>query len=291
MTLQRNVDAAHVFSVDVEEYYQVEAYSQVIPRDEWGKYPSRVEDSTCKVLEILDRREVKGTFFVLGYLARQFPDLVKKIFASGHEIASHGYDHSMITTLSRSAFREDIRKSKQILEDIIGTPIGGYRAPTFSIREETSWAYEILQQEGFSYSSSVYPIRHDRYGWPSFGDSPRNMAKEGEGEIWELPMSAATFGALRVPFGGGGYLRIYPFAITKAFFRKFERLGKVGMVYVHPWEFDPEQPEIKAPLLRRLRHRLGIAKMEERLTDLLSAMRFRTAAQYLDAIKNNKKLS
>jgi len=284
MMPKQNVAARHIFSVDVEEYYQVEAFSQIVPRDKWKDFSSRAENPTNKLLEILDRYEFKGTFFVLGCLAGKLPRLVKRIFDAGHEIASHGYGHAMITTLSQEAFREDIRKSKRILEDITGAPVHGYRAPTFSIMENTSWAYAILQQEGFSYSSSVFPIIHDRYGWPSFGDSPRNMAGRGEGELWELPMSVGQFGPFRVPFGGGGYLRMYPLAFTKALFRRIERLGKTGMVYVHPWELDPEQPEIKAPFLRRFRHKLGIAKMEEKLVDLLGTMRFATAAQYVKEI-------
>ena len=286
MTPKQNVVAGHVFSVDVEEYYQVEAFSGIIPRDKWKEFPSRAENSTDRLLAVLDQHQVKGTFFVLGHLAENLPGLVKRVFDAGHEIASHGYGHAMITTLTPQAFREDIRKSKRILEDIIGAPVNGYRAPTFSIVEKTSWAYAILRQEGFSYSSSVFPILHDRYGWPSFGDSPKNMAGEGEGEIWELPMSVGTLGPFRLPFGGGGYLRMYPLALTKTLFRGIERLGRTGIVYVHPWEFDPEQPEVKAPFLRRFRHRLGIAKMEGKLISLLDAMRFKTATQYVKEISS-----
>jgi polysaccharide deacetylase family protein (PEP-CTERM system associated) len=280
MVPKPNATVRHIFSVDVEEYYQVEAFSQIIPRDDWEKFPSRVEESTDRVLEILDGYNVKGTFFVLGCLALKLPGLVKRISDAGHEIASHGYDHTMITMLTPQNFREDIRKSRRILEDIVGMRVSGYRAPTFSITENTSWAYGVLLQEGYSYSSSVFPILHDRYGWPSFGDIPKNMADGGEGEIWEVPMSVGALGPLRIPFGGGGYLRTYPMALTKALFRKIERLGRTGVVYIHPWELDPGQPEIRAPLLRRLRHRHGIAKMEEKLLDLLNTMRFGTAAQY-----------
>jgi len=285
MALKQNIAVKHVFSVDVEEYYQVEAFSQIIPRDKWKEFHSRAEAPTDRLLEILDQYKVKGTFFVLGCLADNLPGLVKRIFDAGHEIASHGYGHAMITTLTPDDFREDIRKSKRVLEDIIGVPVSGYRAPTFSIVENTSWAYAILRQEGFFYSSSVFPIMHDRYGWPSFGDSPKNMADKGEGEIWELPMSVGQLGPFRVPFGGGGYLRMYPLALTKTLFRRIERLERTGMVYLHPWELDPGQPEIKeASFLRRFRHRLGMEKMEEKLDNLLGAMRFTTAAQYVEEI-------
>jgi polysaccharide deacetylase family protein (PEP-CTERM system associated) len=275
-----------MFSVDVEEYYQVEAFSGVVPKTDWHKFPSRVEESTNRLLEILDTYHVRGTFFVLGCLAGNMPGLVRMISGAGHEIASHGYDHTMVNRLTPEMFRKDIRKSKRILEDIIGTSVKGYRAPTFSITERTSWAYEILQQEGYSYSSSVYPVLHDRYGWPAFGDYPRKMFAGEQGEIWEVPLTVGSIGPLRIPFGGGGYLRTYPLRLTKALFRKIERHGRTGIVYIHPWELDPRQPEVRAPLLRRIRHRLGIPKMERKLIDLLKSMRFGTVAQHAKEISD-----
>jgi len=274
----------HMFSVDVEEYYQVEAFSGVIPKTDWHKFPSRVEESTGRLLEILDTHDVRGTFFVLGCLAGNQPGLVKKIYRAGHEVASHGYDHTMVHLLTPEKFRMDIRKSKRILEDIIGTAVEGYRAPTFSITDRTSWAYEILLQEGYSYSSSVFPVLHDRYGWPAFGDHPRRMCSGEKGEIWEVPMTVGSVGPFRVPFGGGGYLRAYPLRLTKALFRKIERHGRPGIVYLHPWELDPKQPAVQAPLLRRIRHRLGIPKMEGKLIELLKSMRFGTLAQHAKEI-------
>jgi len=272
----------NVFTVDVEEYFHVEAFSDLIPKKDWDKFPSRVEETTARLLEILDTYHVRGTFFILGCLARDHPGLVRKIFEAGHEIASHGFDHTMVTEMTPEAFRQDIRKSKTILEDITGTSVAGYRAPTFSITERTSWAYEILLQEEYSYSSSVFPVWHDRYGWPGFGEDPRRMASNGKGEIWEVPLAVGSIGPFKIPFGGGGYLRAYPILLTKALFLKLDRKGRPGVVYIHPWELDTRQPEVQAPFFRSLRHHLGIPKMEQKLIGLLQSMEFGTVAQSLE---------
>jgi polysaccharide deacetylase family protein (PEP-CTERM system associated) len=274
----------NAFTVDVEEYFQVEAFSDRIPKQDWHKFPSRVEETTTRLLELLESHHVRGTFFILGWIARIHPALVETIYKAGHEIASHGFDHTMITEIKPEAFRQDIRKSKTILEGIIGRSVNGYRAPTFSITEKTSWAYEILLQEGYSYSSSVFPVWHDRYGWPNFGNDPRQMASDKNGEIWEVPLTVGSIGPFRVPFGGGGYLRFYPWLLTKALFRKVTGNGKPVMVYVHPWEFDPKHPRIDAPFLRRIRHRIGISGMEQKLQFLLQYFKFGTVEQYLENI-------
>ncbi len=274
-----------MLTVDVEEYFQVEAFSDLIPKTDWHKFPSRVEENTAGLLEILDAHQVRGTFFVLGWIASRYPALVERIHEAGHEVASHGFEHTMITEMTPEAFRQDIRKSKAILEGITGAPVAGYRAPTFSIVDKTSWAYEILLQEGYSYSSSVYPIWHDRYGWPDFGDDPRRVASDANGEIWEVPLTAGRFGPLHVPFGGGGYLRAYPLPITKALFRDLERNGRHGVVYIHPWELDAMHPAVQAPFFRRLRHHIGIPKMKRKLIHLLRTMQFGTVAQMLETIQ------
>lgn len=273
----------NAFTVDVEEYFQVEAFSDHIPKQNWRKYPSRVEETITILLRLLDTHHVRGTFFVLGWIARTHPGMVETIYKAGHEIASHGFDHTMVTEMTPEEFREDIKKSKSILEGIIGRSVNGYRAPTFSITRKTSWAYEILLQEGYSYSSSVYPVWHDRYGWPNFGNDPRQMASDENGEIWELPLTVGSIGPFKVPFGGGGYLRAYPLRLTNALFRSLKRDGKHGIVYIHPWELDPLQPAIPAPFFRRLRHYIGIPKMEQKLIHLLRSMRFGTVAQLLEA--------
>jgi len=273
----------NAFTVDVEEYFQVEAFSDLIPKRDWHKFPSRVEETTTTVLELLDTHRVRGTFFVLGWIARIHPGLVDTIRKAGHEIASHGFDHTMITEMSPESFRNDVRTSKAILEGITGASVTGYRAPTFSILEKTSWAYEILLQEGYSYSSSVYPIWHDRYGWPKFGNQPRRMASGEDVDIWEVPLTVGSIGPFRIPFGGGGYLRAYPFPLTKALFRKLERNGGHGIVYIHPWELDTRHPTVQAPFFRRVRHHIGIPKMKRKLIHLLRSIPFGTVSQLLDA--------
>lgn len=257
-------------TIDVEDYFQVEAFSQVVDRREWETYPSRVEGNMDRLLAIFENFGAKGTFFVLGWVARRYPGLVKKISECGHEIGSHGNNHRMATTMTPREFREDVKDSKKIIEDILGTSILGYRAPTFSILEKTSWAYEILLEEGYRYSTSVFPIRHDRYGWPRFGLFPREMASNGTSGIWEIPLSVARIGFVNIPFGGGGYLRAYPLAITKALFRWIGRSGQYGIIYIHPWEIDSNQPIIaKAPLITRFRHSQGISGTEEKIRQIL----------------------
>lgn len=273
----------NVLTVDVEEYFQVEAFSQYIEKKDWERYPWRVDGPTNRLLEILAMHRVKGTFFVLGWVAERNPELVKKIFAEGHEIASHGYDHTMVTKMAPEEFRNDIRKSKQILEDIVNAAVLGYRAPTFSIMKKTAWVYPILLEEGFRYSSSVFPVWHDRYGWPEFGDEPRRMASGETGDLWEVPLSVDFIGPVKVPFGGGGYLRWYPFFLTRRFLRNLAKNGKPVLVYIHPWELDPQQPDLPAPFLRRVRHRLGISKMEGKVTELFRSLSFGTVAHFLNA--------
>lgn len=270
-----------MFTVDVEEYFQVEAYAGSIARKDWNRYPFRGDEPTKRLLDHLDAFRVRGTFFVLGWLAERNPALVEKIRDAGHEVASHGYGHGMISGMTPEEFRQDIRMSKRILEGITRQEVRGYRAPTFSIMERTSWAYKILLDEGFRYSSSVFPIWHDRYGWPGFGDEPRKMADNGDGEIWEIPMAVGSVGRLKIPFGGGGYLRAYPLPLTKALFRRRETEGKPVILYVHPWELDTEQPPVRAPLMRRLRHKLGIANTEKKVVGLLRSLAFGTVAEYL----------
>jgi polysaccharide deacetylase family protein (PEP-CTERM system associated) len=272
----------NAFSVDVEEYFQVEAFSSLIPKLDWDRLPRRAEEQTKRTLELLETFRVRGTFFVLGWMAEKNPALVRAIQDAGHEIGSHGFSHKMITEMTPKEFREDIRKAKGILEEITKKEVHGYRAPTFSIVEKTSWAYEILIDEGYRYSSSVYPIHHDRYGWPGFGRDPRKMAVNGKGDFWEVPMSVGVVGPFRIPFGGGGYLRLYPLFLTKALFRMFEKEGKSAMLYMHPWELDADQPKVQAPLLRRLRHYVGIRNMEKKLVTLLGTNKFGTVRQYLE---------
>ena len=258
-----------ILTVDVEDYFQVEAFTPYIERKSWHNFHSRVVENTNRLLDIFGSYGAYGTFFVLGWVAEKCPSLVKSIHDAGHEVASHGFDHKMVTSMHPEEFRSDIRKTKDILENLTGSPVFGYRAPTFSILDETKWAYDVLLSEGYRYSSSVYPIWHDRYGWPDFGVFPRVMASNGNVRVWEIPLSVANLGFVKIPFGGGGYLRTYPLSITLAFFRGILRKNQNAIVYLHPWELDEEHPSVKAPLLARIRHFQGIRGMERKIRMIL----------------------
>ena len=275
----------NAFTVDVEEYFQVEAFTPVIDKETWDAYPRRTREQTERVLDLLAAHGVRGTFFILGWLAARDPGLVKRIHDAGHEVASHGFGHRMISRMTPEELRNDVRTSKDLLEGIIGCEVSGYRAPTFSILEKTAWAYDILLHEGYRYSSSVFPIWHDRYGWPGFGHAPRRMASNEGGDIWEVPMSVGALGPIKIPFGGGGYLRSYPLSLTKTLFRRLGRAGRHAVLYIHPWELDTAHPPVKAPMLRRLRHFVGISKLEDKLVELLKSERFGTVSQLLESAR------
>lgn len=271
----------NVFTVDVEEYFNVESFSRFVRKEEWCNYPQRVRGNTERLLKILGSFQVQGTFFVLGWIAESYPELIKKIYDDGHEVASHGYDHRMINFMTRDDFRKDVRRTKEILEKITGSEITGYRAPTFSVMEKTSWAHNILFEEGYRYSSSVFPISHDRYGWPGFGYDPRRVVQSENGGLWEIPMSVWKCGPIRIPYGGGGYLRAYPLFFSKALIRKNHEKGRHGIVYIHPWELDDEHPYVKAPLLTRMRHHVGIYGMEQKLKAILQIFNFDSMTNFL----------
>lgn len=268
-------------TVDVEEYYQAEVFSGIVDRADREMHLPHVERNTMELIRLFNDCNVRGTYFILGTVAKKHPGLIRAIQESGNEIASHGYDHRMITKMSLPEFREDVRRSKQTLEDIAGTAIVGYRAPTFSIVEKTEWAYEILLNEGFRYSSSVFPIHHDRYGWPEFGAVPRKMAVHGDRWIWEIPLSVERVGFINVPFGGGGYLRLFPIFLTKYFFRRSLRVARPAIVYVHPWEIDRQHPRIAMPVLKRIRHYVGISGMQEKVRNLLCSFRFERMDEFM----------
>jgi polysaccharide deacetylase family protein (PEP-CTERM system associated) len=276
LPLTENTDTKPIlaFTVDVEEYYHVTGFQGTIPRSKWQDFPSRVEQNTLQLLDILFAADVKGTFFILGCVAESNPRLVKEIYSRGHEIASHGYDHKLISTLSASEFRMDIRQSKHALQDITGGKIIGYRAPTFSIKKDTSWVYEILFEEGFHYSSSVFPVRHDRYGWPNFGDRPKVTYSNKSGSFWEIPLPRIKIGPVAIPFGGGGYLRLYPYWLTSLMLQiKAKQSDSLPIVYCHPWEIDKNQPKVSVDPLNSFRHYFGITGLERKLTKLMKDFR------------------
>ena len=255
-------------TVDVEDYFQVEAFARTVPRDSWDGFERRVEASTDRILAQFDRAGVVGTFFTLGWVAERHPALIRRIVAAGHELASHGHGHARVATQSPAEFRQDLIRAKHLLEDIGGVTIAGYRAPTFSIGPATPWAYAILAETGHRYSSSIYPVRHDLYGAP---DAPRFIHAVADGALWEVPMTTLHLGGQNLPCACGGYFRLLPYAVFRrmlATYHRTERRG--GMFYTHPWEGDPGQPRIAgAGRLSRFRHYLNLGRTAPRLERLL----------------------
>ncbi|BFU93670.1 MAG: putative Polysaccharide deacetylase [Nitrospira sp.] len=276
---ERNL--VHCLSFDVEEHFQVSAFESQARRNQWGQCESRVRKNTDKILELLASQQVRATFFVLGWVAERYPVLVRSISAAGHEVASHGYGHELITSQTPAAFRDDIRKAKIILEDILGRRIYGYRAPSFSITRSTVWALPILVEEGYVYDSSVFPIVHDRYGMPEAQPVCHEL-ETAVGPLWEVPPSTISMLGLRVPVAGGGYFRLFPYGILKNCLRRIEQMGQPLVMYLHPWEFDATQPRMEGPLLSRFRHYVNLDKTEGRLIRLLRDFRF---APICEAIK------
>jgi polysaccharide deacetylase family protein (PEP-CTERM system associated) len=259
----------NAFSVDVEDYFQVEAFSAVVDRLSWPSRPSRVVESTQRVLSLLEAAGVRATFFVLGWVAERFPRLLGDIRSGGHEIASHGYAHELARAQTRSRFRDDVRRAKDVLENCAGVRVRGFRAPTFSIGRENWWAYDVLAEEGYEYSSSLYPISHDLYGMP---EAPRIPFRPLVGSpLLEIPIATLRLLGNNLPSGGGGYFRLAPYALSRWCIRRTNRAEHVPCVfYCHPWEFDIYQPRIDGISLKaRFRHYLNIGRMEHRVTRLL----------------------
>jgi len=257
----------NALTVDVEDYFQVEAFAGVINRGDWEALPRRVVRNTDRLLDILADSGASGTFFTLGWVAERHPELVRRIVAEGHELASHGSDHYRLDQQSPAEFRDDIRRSKALLEDIGGAAVTGYRAPTFSVGVKSRWAHEILAEEGFRYSSSVYPIAHDLYGVPK---APRHPFCPLPGFI-EIPLTTVRLFGRNFPTAGGGYFRLLPYAVTRTALRKAgSELRTSCVFYLHPWEIDPDQPrQVQAPFRSRLRHYVNLGRTEHRLRRLL----------------------
>lgn len=265
----------NLLTIDVEDYYQVSAFESSVPFDRWPDYETRVVGNTCRLLEILSFHRVRATFFVLGWIAERHPNLVETIAREGHEIASHGYRHRRIYHMTPDAFREDVRKSKIILEGITGIPVTGFRAPSYSIVEKTIWALDVLQEEGFTYDSSIFPIRHDLYGMPGAARFPYQHALSEGRSILEIPLSTVRIAGRNLPVAGGGYFRIFPYAYIRW---GLERINKQeaqpAIFYLHPWEIDPSQPRLSGSLLSRFRHYTNLGKTEERFKRLLTDFQF-----------------
>ena len=270
----------HFFTVDVEEYFQVRALESVVRRDEWSSRPSRVARSIDALLGTLDRHEVRGTFFVLGWLAKHRPEVVRAIADAGHEIASHGFWHERVTTLNRDAFREDIRSSKRSLEDLIGIPVVGYRAPNFSIVPGGEWAFDVLLEEGFRYDSSLFPIRRPGYGYPAALPVPHLLPRPN-GFLAEFPLATTSILACKVPAAGGGYLRQFPYSLIRRAFQEASDRGEPATFYIHPWEIDPGQPRLAVSSLTRIRHYRGLEGALGRIERLIEEFRFGSISAYL----------
>ena len=263
----------HFFTVDVEEHFQVSAFEDVVPRSTWDSQPTRVVRNTEVLLDLLAEHSVSGTFFVLGWVAERHPQLIRRIAAAGHELASHSWWHFRVNTIDPKTFREEARRSKAVLEDLSGAPVLGFRAPSFSITPGTEWAFDLLLEEGYRYDSSVFPIRRPGYGYPGAPCGPYTIERES-GSLLELPMATLGMGPLRIPAAGGGYLRQLPFALIRGAFRQAERQGRPGMFYIHPWEIDPDQPRLPVGPVAALRHYRGLERTAPRLRAMLAEFRF-----------------
>lgn len=255
----------NAMSVDIEDWFQVGAFETVIDRADWDSLEHRFERNTDAVLELFDEAGIKATFFTLGWVAERCPKLMQRIVAAGHEVASHGYDHARVFTLTPDQFRKDLEHSRKILEDSAGQAITGYRAPSFSIDQRTPWAHEILAEQGYRYSSSVAPIKHDHYGWEG---SPRFAWKPVAGsDLIELPVTTVKVGSRILAAGGGGFFRLLPYALYDRAIRKMQQDdGRGAIFYFHPWEIDPAQPRVEnAPLKSKLRHYTKLNAMRSKL--------------------------
>lgn len=270
----------HLFSVDVEEHFQVSAFDSVLSRDQWDGQPSRVVPNTQRLLELLARHGARGTFFTLGWVAEKHPALIRQIADAGHEVGSHTWWHRKVTSQSADQFREEIRTSRAILEDVSGTAVRGFRAPSFSIVPGTEWAFDALLEEGYVYDSSLFPIRRPDYGYPSAPTRPFVIARDA-GRLLEFPLATASLLGLRVPAAGGGYLRQLPFAVIRRAFLQLAAQGHPGMFYIHPWEIDPDQPRLPVGWVTRMRHYRGLGRTMGKLETLLAEFRFISVRDWL----------
>jgi polysaccharide deacetylase family protein (PEP-CTERM system associated) len=268
----------NALTIDVEDYFQVNAFARHVRQDQWGAYPVRVDSNTGRILDMLDTFSIKATFFILGWAAERLPELVREIHRRGHEVACHGYGHELVYSIGPERFRADIRRSKAFLEDKCGVRVNGYRAPSYSITKKSLWALDILVEEGFCYDSSIFPVLHDVYGIPGFNRFPHEIQTQS-GTITEFPLSTILLKVgrweYRLPIAGGGYLRLLPAPLIGQAIRyinSYER--QPAVIYFHPWEIDPHQPRIKAGLKSRFRHYLNLEKMESKIKYLLRGAKF-----------------
>jgi len=273
----------NAMTVDVEDYFQASAFDRVVSRADWHGCESRVVRNTHRLLTFFDEHRVRSTFFVLGWVAERFPELVREIAGLGHEVASHGFHHQLVYTLTPEQFREDVRRAKAVVEDAAGCAVVGYRAPSFSVVKSSLWALDVLLEEGYEYDASIFPIHHDRYGIP---DAPRpihRIAREA-GEIVEVPGSTVRVGTANLPIAGGGYFRLFPYAWTKWGINRVNTIDQAPVVfYLHPWEIDPGQPRLGVGRTTRFRHYTGLDKTLDRMARMVSDFRFDSIRSMLES--------
>lgn len=275
----------NAMTVDVEDYFHVAALAKVISPKDWDGMEYRAEESTRRLLDLFAAQGVRATFFVLGWVARRSPELVRAIQAAGHEIASHGMSHKLVFNQTRDEFFAETRDSKKLLEDIVGVPVEGYRASTYSITRKSLWALDVLCELGFRYDSSIFPIRHDTYGIPDAPVRPGLMRAPSGGQIVEFPMSTASFGGVRVPVCGGGYFRLLPYWFTRTGLRSInQKDARPFVFYLHPWEVDPDQPVIEAGWKSKFRHYTNLQHTEGRLRRLVGDFRFAPVRNVLEEL-------
>lgn len=269
----RGRDLPNAMTVDVEDYFQVSAFENHVSRDDWADIPCRIPRNVDVILQMFDQSDVRATFFALGWVARNCPSVLRDIVDAGHELASHGHDHVRVGALGRERFRRDIEDTRKRLEDVSGQPVRGYRAPSFSIGPETLWAHDVIEEAGYAYSSSVFPIRHDHYGLP---DAPRFPFRPGDGSLLEIPMTSFRLMGRNWPCAGGGYFRLLPLAYSRWATRRVnEKDGMPTIFYFHPWELDPEQPRIQGlPAKTRFRHYVNLDRFQSRLDEMLRHFRW-----------------
>jgi polysaccharide deacetylase family protein (PEP-CTERM system associated) len=275
----------HILSVDVEDYFQVEAFRDVISRDTWEQWPCRVDMNTRRILDLFDEYQAKATFFFVGWIAERYPDLVREVRRRGHELACHSYWHRTVYSLSPKEFAEDTRQACDVIEQAAGVKVLGYRAPSWSITRDSLWALDVLQEHGFTYDSSIYPIRHDLYGIPGAKRFAYEHECQNGRRLPEFPPTSVKIGAMQLPAAGGGYLRIFPLQYTRWAIKQVERENQPAVVYFHPWEVDPEQPRVSAKLRSRFRHYTNLHLMMDRLRALLRQYRFQSFAEHLSVSK------
>jgi polysaccharide deacetylase family protein (PEP-CTERM system associated) len=274
----------NALTVDVEDYFQVQAFEDVVDRGAWDGFERRVERNTDTLLEVLDARGVRATFFVLGWVAERHPPLLRRLVEGGHEVASHGYDHRRVDRLDPASFRADLARAEHAIGEACGVRVRGFRAPSFSVSKDSLWAFDVLFEEGYRFSSSVFPVRHDRYGIPDFPRHPVVVRGEGDRALWEFPMTTWRVLGRNLPVAGGGWMRLLPPAVMHRALASENAAGRPAVVYLHPWEVDPDQPRVEAGAFAKWRHYLNLDRTKERLERLLERFRFGTMSDSLAAI-------